>query len=623
MPSYCRLGTYHGTMLCVDATSGQIISCASAVLDSDHQAVVAFMPASSPRSCFLSAQGEPAIPVMLSPHDYRSVVLPVGVRQLDGGNRVVLYHPPTGRYLCALPPNGPGQAGELVADRPRIREWETFELIPLDQELIAPTLRAWYGTLERLLAQRLGPNAFVDFISNADAGEATAVLSAVWPLLTLAELETWAKILLGNRALLARFAALQPDNIWARASLPTLAAWNRQRESASPRPQKFRLAPALDFLAAAGSNGKFVSASHAFSAFARASIEPRRDICIISTARNEGIYTLEWLAYHLAIGVEEFFFYSNNNDDSSDELLAALADAGVITWIDNRVASGTAAQNKAYGHALGVLPDVLEYRWALIIDLDEFFAFNPVRFSSIKDFLRWHEQREVDAIAVNWKFVGSGGECVWRDAPLMRRFTKLRPEDSRTVKTMFRPRRFIHSHCHFPIEPKNSSCVFRLASGEPHLHLNPFPGLESLALAASDVGNIDSAAIYHYFYKSAEEYMWKFSRNRGDYPASSDVINYSMDVRFLQDFMEQHESTDFVLDDRIECCAPTFDAELAKLLLLPGIAAANTKIQKAFRWRMREVRWAFRSSPAVMETGELGQRFLQLAETQMPDEIDT
>ena len=96
-----------------------------------------------------------------------------------------------------------------------------------------------------------------------------------------------------------------------------------------------------------------------------------------------------------------------------------------------------------------------------------------------------------------------------------------------------------------------------------------------------------------------------------------------MDVRFLQDFMEQHESTDFVLDDRIECCAPTFDAELAKLLLLPGIAAANTKIQKAFRWRMREVRWAFRSSPAVMETGELGQRFLQLAETQMPDEIDT
>jgi hypothetical protein len=613
MPRYCEILAWHGTTLCAEASSGCLVSVMD-VTSEHHVPLLASIPDSSPDTCFISTQGTPSIPIQLAPRDYRNEMLPLKLCQTQNTGRVALMHPSTGWYLCALPPEAPHEPARLTADRSWIKDWEMFELSPVNELLVAPGLKTIAVSLECLLASsRSRTNAIVDFINHADASEAGTVLSAVWPLLTLGEVETLAKLLLGNRVLLERLATLLPYDIWASESLPGLVEWSKQRESLTRRPRRFQLAPTLDFLAEAGSCGKFASFGHACNAYARASVEPRRDVCIISTARNEGLYTLEWLAYHRAIGVEGFFFYSNNNDDRSNDLLAALSDAGVITWIDNPVALGGAAQPKAYGHALSILPDVLDYRWALIIDLDEHFVFNPDMFGSIQDFLRWHEQREVDAIAVNWKFVGSGGECVWRDEPLIRRFTKLRPEDSRTVKTMFRPKLFMHSHCHYPIAHENRAFVFRHAPGDLHLFQNPIKGFEFVAPAASDVSNSYYAAIYHYFYKSAEEYMWKFSRNRGDSPHATGISNDVMHAAFLLEFMQQHETSDFVLEDRIERCAPTFDAELAKLLSLPGVAGANAEIQRTFRSRMREVSQAFRSSPAVMETGELGLRFLQIA----------
>ena len=117
------------------------------------------------------------------------------------------------------------------------------------------------------------------------------------------------------------------------------------------------------------------------TALARRAVEPQRNVCVIATARNEGPYLLDWIAYHRAIGIESFFLYSNDNDDGSDDLLLALARAGAIHWTDSKVPTGGFAQAKAYAHALAIRPDVLDYRWALVIDLDEYFVLNPSRFS--------------------------------------------------------------------------------------------------------------------------------------------------------------------------------------------------------------------------------------------------
>ena len=611
MPSYSHIGTRHGTTLCVDA-SGFVIGSESTAADVAHQRLIAIGLDNGADVCFLVAHSDVATPIALGTRDYRSILLPMRMRRVGQDGQVAFLHPTTERYLMAMPDDAPNWAGTVSAESTRVGDWEVFRLRPIEQPPIAPVVEAAAVVLERLLGQTLGPQAVLVYLEHASGPEAAAVLNAVWPLLTLHELEWLAKSLVLSRPLLARLAALLPDDIWATAALPALSSWVATRGSGPAPEAKRALAPALDFLAETGFYGTFVSFPHACNAYARAAIAPARDICIVATARNEGIYLLEWIAYHRALGIDAFFVYSNDNIDGSDDLLSALADAGVITWIDNKVGEHGYAQPRAYAHAFGMLPDVLDYRWALVIDLDEFLVLNPNVFGSIRDFLRFHEMRRTDAVALNWMIVGSGGEGAWRDEPVTRRFRHRFPEPDGHIKTMCRPRQFIHSWPHFPITDDRRPFVWRHSTGDLHVYPKR-PADAEHAPAFSEQPNADYAAIYHYFYKSAEEFIWKFSRNRGDAANSPMLANDVLEAHFVVAFVQQHESDQLVTDDRIDRCAPGFESELAKLMELPRLRAAHEEAQRRFRALIDQVKPVFRTSPAILEAGEIGEQFLNVA----------
>ena len=46
--------------------------------------------------------------------------------------------------------------------------------------------------------------------------------------------------------------------------------------------------------------------------------------------KNEGPFILEWIAYHLAIGVDDFLIYTNDCTDGTDEFLDILQDRGLV-----------------------------------------------------------------------------------------------------------------------------------------------------------------------------------------------------------------------------------------------------------------------------------------------------
>ena len=123
-----------------------------------------------------------------------------------------------------------------------------------------------------------------------------------------------------------------------------------------------------------------------------------------------GRYILEWVAHHKALGFEHCFIYSNDNVDGSNRLLQALSIAGEITWLRNVVAAGTRPQWKAYNHALQMLPEILDYEWTLVIDLDEFFELDYTVFDHVDAYLRWCQHGSVDAIALCWFVLGSNAE---------------------------------------------------------------------------------------------------------------------------------------------------------------------------------------------------------------------
>lgn len=611
-------------MLGADLPSGSILHGSDELQHSGRPIVLGAVPHNRPDLCCLVAQSDDNLALAaLAPNVYPNPMLPLGLRRLANEQQAALYHPRTRRFMLAIPSGARDQPGEISIGSLHIKEWETFEFVPVGEALVVPRVAARGGALEAALDAVPDAGALLDALEGIEPAVVRDILDMLHPLLTLAELQSLGRTLLDDPTRPARLAALLPQDVWARVALPRLADWLtwRERDSDagartgaghSPRTRKLTLSPDLDSLGANAFRGVLASFGHGCNAYARASVGPRRDVCIISTARNEGLYLLEWLAYHRAIGIEAFFFYSNDNTDGSDDLLAALADAGVITWIENQVGEGGYAQPKANAHAFGVLPDVLDYRWALVIDLDEFFVFNPDLFGSIQDFLRWHEQRAVDAIALNWMMVGSGGESLWRDAPLTRRFRHLLGNVNAHVKTICRPRMFIDAWAHFPVTDDRRSFVFRHSTGDLHSYRNA-PVEAEFAPAFSDDPNANYACIYHYFYKSAEEFVWKFSRNRADVPNVHGPSDALREPHFLLAFMQQHEATDVTLDDRIERCAPHLDRQMASLLALPSVAEANEKVKRIYRASMPELKDSFRSSPAVLEAEQIGRAFLDLA----------
>ncbi len=322
----------------------------------------------------------------------------------------------------------------------------------------------------------------------------------------------------------------------------------------------------------------------ACAAAIRSEVVPRRRACVLATARNEGVYLLEWIAYHRAIGFEHFFLYSNDNDDGSDPLLAALADADIITWIDNRLGSAVSPQLKAYAHALSLLPEMLDYEWVLIIDADEFMVFDTARFASVHDVLDWHRARPSDAIALNWLMYGTFGAIRFEPEQLLtRRFDTRHAEVNPHIKTLCRPHLFAHSHPHNPTSVLSRTLAFRDSSAEPYEH-RP----EEIALAATPVA--DSAWINHYWSKSIDEVLCKFARNRGDMAnvASRPPAQIVEDVATRVLPAERGAVTE--RDDRIALCVPDLQRRIDELCAQPGVQVAADSTMRAFKAKVSALR---------------------------------
>jgi hypothetical protein len=56
---------------------------------------------------------------------------------------------------------------------------------------------------------------------------------------------------------------------------------------------------------------------------------------IVTTMKNEGPFILEWLAYHRAIGFDDFLIYTNDCTDGTDAMLRLLQEKGLVQHREN------------------------------------------------------------------------------------------------------------------------------------------------------------------------------------------------------------------------------------------------------------------------------------------------
>lgn len=470
--------------------------------------------------------------------------------------------------------NGDGSTVDVRV--PWLFAWEEFEAVAVD----AAVVEAADGPIGAAISCCA---ALAD--SLGDISAAAALLDSVPEHLSGATLESLLVLLNDDRAAeLCRrlMRRLAPDGTGWPARL-TEEPWFAGAVQALYDPPRLsapgRVGPEWDFLGAGQDYGSFSqnSPAHRFLRHARRQVMPIKTCALLATARDEGLYLLEWIAHHRAVGVEHIFIYTNNNTDGSDGLLRVLHDAGIVTWFDNTPGDGAGLnmQRKAYAHAFSVMPQLLDYEWTLVLDLDEMFLPAPIWNNDIKPILRAGSAMNADTIAFPWLIYYPDRQLAWRDGLNGRRYG--RAGANPLVKSAVRTHRCGFADAHHAHEYPDELRVWQDADG-----------VRTGSERSRSTREIYNATICHFAMRSLEEFVWKYARGENDgHGVITDKAFRFNHPSVVSTYLRAQSENFGEPDTRYEPIAAAVEAELQRLLTLPGVADAQAVIVETYRSQVR------------------------------------
>ncbi|APH53283.1 putative cytosolic protein [Granulibacter bethesdensis] len=585
---FYRLRSAHGTIVCASTSDGQLSHLPIDQIDgSEHEPVYIARFTTAPLYGFAFRLSGPISLSFIGNQAAQSSLVGTKIYQADTGKFTLFSFP--GYYFSSV--LGGKQNGCAAARG----GWEIYTLEKMADIQPSDDVAQCLACLEKILSRPLSVERLIQSIYPPDVSDITlvrTVFQALFFLLPYDDIDTLSRRIAGDLNLLNAVRAIFPDDFWLQTALPDLKKWEIDQRSL---PETLRIGPDRDYLQRTGQNSHPHSVGFLCNFSGRSQIEPRKNACVVTTARNEGVYILEWIAHYQALGFEHIFFYSNNNDDGSEQLLKALAHEGIITYIDNVLGAGCSAQSKAFGHALSQAPYILDFRWALLCDLDEFLILDRECFSGIQDYLEWQETFPTDLIAVNWVEFGPNGQSRWNNRPLMERFQKRPANALPAVKSLIKPHRFFHSQPHFPVVERNRPIRRRDAGG------NELPYVPSDEATAANANLHERyASLNHYWHKSVEEFLWKASRNRGNRPMKTEQTTQNVTPEVAQRYLTLYNSN----NEKDAVYTGYFVDEIyhkkENLLNIKSVRSINNDIEGIFQQNINKTIQLFKNDPSFM-----------------------
>ncbi|MGZ2260223.1 glycosyltransferase family 2 protein [Roseobacter sp. A03A-229] len=296
---------------------------------------------------------------------------------------------------------------------------------------------------------------------------------------------------------------------------------------------------------------------------------------IVTCMKNEGPFILEWIAYHRAIGVDDFLIYSNDCTDGTDHLLDLLQRKGLLQHRDNPYrATGKRPQHAALD-AAGHEPLVHALDWVIGIDVDEFINIH-VGDGRLSDLFA--ATGDANLISMTWRLFGNADVTGFEDRFITEQFTRCAraltrvPHQAWGFKTAFRPLGIFRK-----------MGVHRPKGLQPHLadKINwvngsgqPMPRKSYRAAWRSTLSTVgyDLVTLNHYALRSAESFLVKRDRGR--------VNHVERDQGLAYWFRMNHNTED---DHTIARRLPAARAEYDRLMADPEIAAAHAACVTAHR----------------------------------------
>lgn len=304
--------------------------------------------------------------------------------------------------------------------------------------------------------------------------------------------------------------------------------------------------------------------------------------CIITTMKNEGPFILEWIAYHRAVGVDDFLVYTNDCTDGTDRLLDALQAKGLVQHRDNpfRGTPGLKPQHAAL-QAAEEEAVVRGSAWTICMDVDEFISIKigdgtlPALYAAMGD---------ANMIALTWRLFGNADVAGFEDRFVTEQFTLCaqelvrKPHQAWGFKTLFRNidiYRKLGVHRPKGLRPDLWDQVRWLnGSGRPL----PREMFRNGWRSSVETYGYDWVQLNHYAVRSAESFLVKRDRGRVNHVDRDQGLNYW--------FRMNHNATE---DRSIQRMLPAARAEFDRLMADPGIAALHAGAVAAHRAKITEL----------------------------------
>lgn len=219
----------------------------------------------------------------------------------------------------------------------------------------------------------------------------------------------------------------------------------------------------------------------------------------------------EWIAFHLAVGVEHFIIADIGSSDGSYAYLRELKRLGLVTLVRPSGVGDTSSEPFAYQSLLAACPTTLDI--VAFIDVDEFLLPldehgaqtmiankpNPKRLTNWLGVI--FSDPEVSALALNSACFGSSGERFRGDGLVIERFTQRSSRTfryNRFYKSVVRPSRVLHFDNERHATLKTGHYVD--GEGKPLQVVDGRPGISRRVCW-------QGARINHYAVKSVEEFV--------------------------------------------------------------------------------------------------------------------
>ncbi len=235
--------------------------------------------------------------------------------------------------------------------------------------------------------------------------------------------------------------------------------------------------------------------------------------------KNEHKYLVEWVEYHLLLGVDHIFLGSNDCNSSAVEsasLLQPYIAAGHVTLQKEFECWPRGFQDKGASHLLGVATR-RSYEWLLSIDLDEFVVI-PLVTDDVGSILRRY--KKYDSVALLWRVFGTSGHSLSPSGSVISNYqwcaSREKAKDNRArsfksaVQTARCARMTVHACGWYTCRSQktwNSTCGCNIV---PHKKVCMD---ERMTRRGNKVGGVAVMWLNHYRTKSAED--WETKKNRG------------------------------------------------------------------------------------------------------------